>query len=69
MQSEELLNDILTIYGQHSAKYLESLTHQELPWQEARQGLPPDARSNAIIKKETMRSYYAQLLAKNRKNA
>ena len=67
-KTEELLNDILTIYGQHSAKYLESLTHREYPWQEARAGLPPDAKSNAIIKKETMKAFYNDLLEKHRKN-
>ena len=29
---ENLLQDILNIYGKYSAKYLENLTHQESPW-------------------------------------
>ncbi|MGC1404614.1 MAG: type II toxin-antitoxin system antitoxin SocA domain-containing protein [Thermodesulfobacteriota bacterium] len=68
-QTQELLNDILAIYGQHSGKYLESLTHHELPWREARGELPPDAKSSAKIKKETMRTFYADLLKKHKENA
>ncbi|PBB94991.1 type II toxin-antitoxin system antitoxin SocA domain-containing protein [Mesorhizobium sp. WSM3862] len=59
----ELLGEILASYGGFSAKQLEQMTHAELPWKEARGNLPPEARSNNVIKKETMRSFYAELYA------
>lgn len=55
------LSEILDVYGDFSAKHLEKMTHMEAPWREARGGLPPEARSNAVISKESMRSYYKEL--------
>lgn len=60
-QTTELLNEILSVYGQHSAKHLEQLTHQETPWQEARGDLPLEAYSNNIIKKDSMKKFYREL--------
>lgn len=57
-----LLNDIWSIYGQHSAKYLEGLTHSEEPWIVTRGDLAPEERSENIIPKTSMREYYSQLL-------
>ncbi len=54
----ELLNDIWEIYGQHTAKYLEELTHEESPWKDARGDLSPEARSDSIIPKHEISSYY-----------
>ncbi|MHC1745179.1 MAG: Panacea domain-containing protein [Syntrophobacteraceae bacterium] len=61
-QTEDLLKDILEIYSPLPAKRIEALTHSELPWKEARGNLPPDARSSAKIKKETMKKHYAEIL-------
>ena len=55
---EELLRDVLSSYGEHSAKKLEDLTHSEDPWLRARGDLPPEARSTAIIPKAHMQQYY-----------
>lgn len=63
-QTAELLNEILSVYGQHSAKHLEQLTHQETPWQEARGDLPLEAYSNKIIKKDSMKKFYRELSEK-----
>jgi hypothetical protein len=35
------------------------MTHAERPWQLARQGLAPEERSNNIIEKEWMKSFYS----------
>lgn len=61
-ETEELLVEILDIYGQHSAKHLEILTHRERPWQLARGNLSPEERSNAIITKQSMAEFYKTLL-------
>ena len=57
-----VLEDVQRVYGDCSARHLETLTHQELPWQEARGDLPLELRSTVPISKETMRTYYTDLL-------
>ncbi len=34
-QQRELIDDVLSVYGQYSASKLRNLTHSEAPWQEA----------------------------------
>jgi uncharacterized phage-associated protein len=60
----ELINDVLKEYGDKSAYHLESLSHAETPWREARNGRPLSEHSEAIISKETMKKYYQSILAK-----
>lgn len=57
-ETEELLNDVWKIYGQHSAKYLEELTHSEDPWIITRGDLSPEERSEEIISRELITAYY-----------
>lgn len=64
--TEQLFNEINSIYGERSARYLEALTHSEDPWIIARGGLPLHERSNNVIKKELMSAYYK---AKNQASA
>ena len=53
---EDVIEDVIDAYGNKSGYYLESLTHQEGPWKNARkQG------ENTIIKKEEMKKYYRNL--------
>lgn len=65
----EILDDVLAIYGDLSAKHLERLTHREFPWRAARGTLPPEARSSAIITKDSMRDYYADVLRRSNEEA
>lgn len=58
----EVLNEVWSAYGELSAKHLEALTHSESPWQNARNGVSPDEKSNAVISHEDMKSYYSSLL-------
>ena len=44
-----------------SAKYLENLTHSELPWLEARNGISIEMRSITPISKITMKNFYTKL--------
>jgi uncharacterized phage-associated protein len=60
-ETESLLRDVLSTYGEHSARALEALTHNEEPWIRARGSLPPEARCREIIPKDHMRSYYRHL--------
>lgn len=59
----DLLDEVWDVYGQFDAKYLEELTHQELPWIEARKGYSPGERCSVVISTETMKKYYSSLLA------
>ncbi|MCP4109320.1 MAG: DUF4065 domain-containing protein [Desulfobacteraceae bacterium] len=58
---QDLLHEILEVYGNLSAKYLEELVQSESPWIDARNNLPPEIRSNNIISKESMTDYYKEL--------
>ncbi|WP_298938434.1 type II toxin-antitoxin system antitoxin SocA domain-containing protein [uncultured Ruegeria sp.] len=62
--TQELLEAIYESYGQYSAKKLEEMTHSERPWLEARNGLPPEAKSDTVISKLTMRNFYASRINK-----
>ena len=60
-ETVELLEEVLDVYGEHSARKLEQLTHRERPWRDARGDLSPEARSDAVISKDAMRSFYGDL--------
>ena len=48
----------------YSGKTLESFTHREMPWLKTRGGLPPDARSNAVISKDLIEDYFSRVKKK-----
>ena len=60
-KTEELLNEVMNIYGEHSADYLEKLTHRENPWKETRGDLPEYARSDKEITLNLMKEYYSSI--------
>ena len=57
-QTALLLRAVLEAYGEHTARFLEDLTHREVPWQTARDGLAPRSRSRRIIPTTVMKRYY-----------
>ena len=57
-ESEELLDEVMDIYGEHTAYYLEQLTHKERPWAETRGDLPPHEASKKVIPLDLMSEYY-----------
>jgi uncharacterized phage-associated protein len=62
----EVIDDVLDEYGKRSSYYLECLTHEEEPWQQARKDLAADARGNAsqnTISKHSMKKYYSSKIA------
>jgi uncharacterized phage-associated protein len=59
-ESGELLQEVLRTYGEHSASYLEDLTHSEKPWIDARGGLQPYERSNKVISEKSMIDFYTK---------
>lgn len=57
-KTTEILQLVVDLYDQFSAKQLEELTHQDKPWQEARSGLAPEARCTNVIPKSAIKSYF-----------
>lgn len=59
----ETLSILRAVYGTYSkftGEQLESLTHSELPWREARGNFKPYEPCENVISVETMRKYYAE---------
>lgn len=61
---KKVLNDIWAVYGKYDGPYLETLTHSELPWQEARSGVESSTPSQNVISTERMQQYYGERLAR-----
>lgn len=59
---EELLKDVWKVYGKYDADYLELLTHNESPWQEARNGVDGSESSSNEIDLVSLKEYYFSLL-------
>ncbi|MBY7024818.1 DUF4065 domain-containing protein [Clostridium botulinum] len=55
---KDFLDDVYNKYGEFSGDDLEALTHSELPWQEARDGLDEWEPSKKVISAVTMSDYY-----------
>ena len=53
------LDEVWEVYGQYSATKLEKMTHEEVPWLEARNGIQPGKPSQTLINEKSMRDHYA----------
>ena len=62
----ELIDSIITLYGSKTQNDLIFLTHSELPWVEAREGLAPFQSSQKQISQDTMYYYYKERHERNR---
>ena len=56
------IDRVVEAYGHLDANQLIALTHRELPWREAREGVADFARSNNVISTDTMQEYYSAKL-------
>lgn len=54
-----IMDDVVDAYFPMEAYALEQSTHAEMPWREARKGLPADSICSNVIAKEWMKAYYA----------
>ncbi len=61
LTKDELLDDVWKVYGKLDAEYLETLTHNEAPWQNAREGLNAAEASSKVISHEDMKEFYKNL--------
>ena len=64
-KQQKLLYEVSEAYFGLTAFELERLTHSELPWIEARKGLPEDEPSENIISEDTMKEFYKQYWTEN----
>ncbi len=69
IKNDDLLDEVWKLYGKYDADYLEALTHNEEPWQKAREGLEFDQSSDNIISKDSMKEYYKDRLTKMKQDA
>lgn len=59
--TENIINflyDVWNTFGIYDGKYLETLTHQEDPWINARKGYAPGEKCNVVITKESMKIFF-----------
>ncbi|TRZ78475.1 DUF4065 domain-containing protein [bacterium] len=61
---KKILDEVWKVYGKYDATYLEILSHNEEPWQNARSGCVAYDASDAIISKEEMKEYYGRKVKK-----
>jgi len=57
----KLLLDVNNEYSQFSAKRLESMTHQEMPWLNARGNTPPYENSNEVLDYNDIKVFFDRL--------
>ncbi|PDS21854.1 Panacea domain-containing protein [Flavobacterium branchiophilum] len=57
----DLIYSVLNKYGGLNSLELELLTHNEVPWIEARNGYAPHQPCNNIITKERMKEFYSAM--------
>ena len=60
---KKFLDNVWRVYGKKDAEYLELLTHNEEPWQLAREGVEQEKKSKNVISHKLMKIYYRKLLA------
>lgn len=63
--TEDVLKQVWDIYGGYNGNQLESITHQEEPWIEARGDSKPLDASNNLLNDKTIFSYYISELEMN----
>ena len=60
-RAKATVDAVIKAYGVKDPGWLSDLTHRELPWIKAREGLAPGQRSTREITHAAMRDYYSTL--------
>jgi uncharacterized phage-associated protein len=58
----ELIDNVLDLYSNESSLSLESITHQQAPWVETREGFASSERCEKVIPKQKMKSYFEKFV-------
>ena len=61
VDQKETVDAVLSFYGHRSPQWLSDLTHMEMPWKRAREGLSPRERGSSVIELESMAEYYESI--------
>lgn len=56
----DIMEQVWNVYGKFTGNELESITHQEEPWNNARKGLQPYEAGYSVINNKTIFKYYNQ---------
>lgn len=59
-----LINSVLKFFGCYSGDILEKITHEETPWQQAREGMKANQPSSKEIDIEDMKKYFTKVCDK-----
>lgn len=60
-EAKEVVDRVLDTFGMYSGKVLESITHKETPWLDARKGFLPEETSHAEISLDAMKEYFKKV--------
>lgn len=60
LAERETIDAVVSLYGKFTGTELTQLSHSEVPWLTARQGLAPDERSDVVITTTSMRDFYSR---------
>ena len=60
-EAKEVVDRVLDTFDMYSGKVLESITHKEVPWLDARKGFLPDETSHAEISLDAMKAYFKKV--------
>ena len=60
-EAKEVVDRVLDTFGMYSGKVLESITHKETPWLDARKGFLPYETSHAEISLDAMKIYFKKV--------
>lgn len=60
-QEKKVIDLVIDTFGKYSGKVLESITHEELPWKNARVGYEASEPSREIISKEEIKDYFMRV--------
>ena len=60
-EEQRVMDLVLRTFGKYSGKVLESITHEEEPWKDARKGYGVHEASNVIIDKNRIMAYFEAL--------
>ncbi|MBS5062703.1 MAG: DUF4065 domain-containing protein [Hungatella hathewayi] len=64
VDEKNVIDLVMKTFGIYSGKVLESITHNEKPWVEARRGYGLDEASHVVIEKEDMKRYFKEVSEK-----
>lgn len=61
---KRVIDLVINTFGKYSGKVLENITHEELPWKNARVGYEASEPSNEIIRKDEIKNYFVNVASK-----